>query len=108
MYVLLTISAGEFGSTTTAIIPHELLSRTQALTYARMLDTNREIDFSNGSIFDNNEGELTDPVRITESFFEADLPAENAAYNRGSIKVVKLISSPGEDIARIEFEIIVL
>ncbi|MBE7384900.1 MAG: hypothetical protein F6J95_026235 [Leptolyngbya sp. SIO1E4] len=106
--VLLTISAGEFGSTTTAIIPHELLSRTQALTYARMLDTNREIDFSNGSIFDNNEGELTDPVRITESFFEADLPAENAAYNRGSIKVVKLISSPGEDIARIEFEIIVL
>ena len=106
--VLLTISAGEFGSTTTAIIPHTLLSRMQALTYAQILDTNREIDFSDSSIFDNNEGELTGPVRITESFFEADLPAEEAAYNRGSIKMVRLISSPGEGISQIEFEIIVL
>lgn len=104
--VLLRFSTGEFGSTMMTIIPHVSVSRTQALNYAQMLDIDGEIDFTDSILVSNNEGETPpEAVRITESFFEADLNTEGSADDRGPRKMVRLISKPGDDISRIEFEI---
>ena len=106
--VLLRFSKGEFGSTTMTVMPHVSVSRTQALEYAQMLDLEGEIDFTDSLIVDNNEGETPpENIRVTESFFEADLPAEGVASEYGSTKMVRLIARPGEDIMQIEFEIVV-
>ncbi|AFY81722.1 hypothetical protein [Oscillatoria acuminata] len=107
---LLTFSKYGFGSTIIAVSPHDPVSRSEALTYAQILDADREIDFTNSNIEENNEGELPPAaVRVTESFFEADLPQdEPLAYNRSSTYMVQLISRPDEDISRIEFHIVIL
>jgi hypothetical protein len=108
--VLLILSAGEFGSTMMAVVPHSSVSRTRALDYAQMLDVDGVIDFADSILADNYEGGELPPegIRMTESFFEAALPAEEAAYDRGSIRMVRLISRPDEDISRVEFETVVL
>lgn len=104
--VLLTFETGEFGSTTMAVIPHAVVSRTQALNYGQMLDTNNDIDFTDSIMVDNYEGGELPPEgsRMTESFFAATPPAEADA----STRMVRLIASPGEDISRVEFEIVML
>ncbi|NEQ45111.1 MAG: hypothetical protein F6K00_16740 [Leptolyngbya sp. SIOISBB] len=104
--VLLTFSTGEFGSTTMAVVPHALVSRTQALNYAQMLDLDGEIDFADSIMVSNYEGGELPPegVRMTESFFTLTPPAAEDA----STKMVRLIARPNEDIFRVEFEFVML
>ncbi|MEM9120056.1 MAG: hypothetical protein AAGD09_19540 [Cyanobacteria bacterium P01_F01_bin.56] len=104
--VLLTFSQGDFGSTTVAVVPHASVSRSQALDYAQMLDIDGEIDLANSIMVDNYEGgELPlEGVKMTESFFALTPPSEAAA----STKMVRLIAKSGEDISRIEFDLVVL
>ena len=102
--VLMVATVRDFGSTEVAIIPHGPVSKSLALTYARILDTDAAIDFSDGVIEDNSEGDSTVPLKITERYFEADLPAEGAAYSRASGLMVQLDLLPdGEAVSRIAF-----
>ena len=106
--VLMVASVGDFGSTEVAIIPHGPVSKSLAIAYARILDTDAVIDFSDSVIEDNSEGDSTVPLKITETYFEADLPAEGAAYSRASGQLVQLILLPGGDlVSRIAFSVTV-
>ncbi|MEL6855121.1 MAG: hypothetical protein AAFO83_08410 [Cyanobacteria bacterium J06607_13] len=104
--VLMVSSVGEFGSTEMALLPHQPVSRSQAMTYARLLDADAVIDFENSIVAESHEGDSTEPVVLTETFFEAELP-EEAAYELGSTRMAQLISSPGQGISRIQFSVVV-
>ena len=103
---LLTISPGEFGAITMAVTPHTAVARTQALSYAQILDVDREIELTDSVMADNYEGgeRPAEGGRVSENFFTKIPPTEDDA----STKMVRLISSPNENISRIEFEIVVI
>ncbi|MEL6554284.1 MAG: hypothetical protein AAFQ63_12585 [Cyanobacteria bacterium J06621_11] len=104
--LLLVIFVDELGSKTTSILPHTHVSRSEALIYARMLDTYNDIDFSTSETFDNNEGDLDGSWRISENFFQANQSAET--YQSGWMKMASLVSNKGENISKITFQLVVI
>ncbi|MBE9064728.1 hypothetical protein [cf. Phormidesmis sp. LEGE 11477] len=106
--VLMIAAMGEFGSTKTTLTPHESISKSQALAYARMLDTDSVIDFEDSLLIDNNEGESDGPVIITENYFEAGLPSEGAAYELASIRSAQIVSDTSGEILRVLYRVDVL
>lgn len=101
--VLLISTVGEFGSTETSVIPHQRISKSQALSYARILDTDSVIDFE-GSVVADREGQSQEPA-ITENYFEADLPAEGAAYELASARMVQIVSDQSGEVFRVSFRV---
>ncbi|MEM8504701.1 MAG: hypothetical protein AAF716_16280 [Cyanobacteria bacterium P01_D01_bin.1] len=103
--VLMVATVGEFGSTKTALIPHQSISKSQALSYARMLDTDGVIDFEDSKVMDNSESDRTQPVTITESYFEAGLPAEGIAYEVASARTAQIISDQNGEIIEVSYRV---
>lgn len=103
------VSNEGFGSTEVALIPHKPISKPQAISHARILDQYDTIDFSNSEIADNNEGELVGEYTVTETFFEANLPAEGVADVQDYIQLVNLSLVPNSDkVSEISFKSISL
>ncbi|MFK8186181.1 MAG: hypothetical protein AB8B99_22630 [Phormidesmis sp.] len=110
---LMVATIGEFGSTEVTLIPHQTISKPAALTYAHILDTNNVINFNDSVIADDNEtadsneAERNEATTITETFFEANLPAGGAAYELGSSSLVQLQSGPDGGIYKVVFSVTV-
>ncbi len=88
--MLLVSTVGDFGSTETSLIPYQRISKSQALSYAQILDIDSMIDFENDALME--EGESQGPFSVTETYFEADLSADGAAYELASARMVQIVS----------------